>query len=63
MKIALTGTAGRIGRAIHFNLCQSHDVEGLDRVPSSVTAHVGDVCDYEFLVRAMAGWSASRRYR
>jgi len=35
MKIAVTGTAGRIGRAIHFALCQEHEVVGIDRAVSS----------------------------
>lgn len=58
MKIAITGTAGRIGRAIHFNLCQDHEVVGIDQAPSSVTTRIGDINDYEFLVTALTGVDA-----
>jgi UDP-glucose 4-epimerase len=52
MKIAVTGSSGRIGRAIHFALCQSHEVVGLDRSVSSVTTHLGEVDDYDLLRKA-----------
>ena len=58
MKIAVTGTAGRIGRAIHFALCSDHEVVGIDRSVSSVTTHLGDINDYDLLVRAFDGAQA-----
>ena len=55
MKIAVTGTSGRIGHAIHFSLCSDHEIIGLDRAPSSVTSHLGDINDLTFLAGAFAG--------
>ena len=52
MKIVITGTSGRIGRAIHFNLCQDHEVAGVDRSVSSVTGHLGEIDDYGLLCKA-----------
>lgn len=45
MKILLTGSSGRVGRAIHFLLSQHHCVVSLDRSPSSATQLIGDICD------------------
>lgn len=58
MKIAVTGTSGRIGRAIHFALCREHEVVGIDRSVASVTTDLGDVDDYGFLVKAFKGAAA-----
>jgi UDP-glucose 4-epimerase len=58
MKIAITGTSGRIGRAIHFNLCQQHHVVGIDRTVASVTTHLGEVTDYKHLAKAFSGVDA-----
>ena len=58
MKIAVTGTSGRIGRAIHFELCSQHEVVGIDRSLASVTTHLGDVVDHGFLVKAFKGAEA-----
>ena len=58
MKIIVIGTSGRIGRAIHFSLCQQHEVVGVDRAVSSATSRLGKVNDYEFLVRAFRGAEA-----
>lgn len=58
MKIAVTGTSGRIGRAIHFALCREHEVVGIDRAVSSVTTHLGEVDDYNLLARAFKGAKA-----
>ena len=55
MKIAVTGTSGRIGRAIHFALCREHEVVGIDRSVSSVTTHLGEIDDYELLTTAFNG--------
>lgn len=58
MRVAITGTSGRIGRAIHFSLCQDHVVVGIDRAVSSVTTHLGEINDYGFLIEAFQGADA-----
>ena len=58
MKIAVTGTSGRVGRAIHFTLCQEHEVIGIDRAVSSATTHLGEIDNYRLLIRAFAGVDA-----
>ena len=58
MKIAITGTSGRIGRAIQFSLCQNNRITGIDRSVSSVTTHLGDIDDYGLLCRAFEGADA-----
>lgn len=58
MKIVVTGSSGRIGRAIHFNLCQDHEVIGVDRSPSSAASLVGDICDYDLLAGSFEGADA-----
>ena len=55
MKIAITGTSGRIGRAIQFSLCQNNRITGIDRSVSSVTTHLGDIEDYDLLSKAFEG--------
>jgi len=58
MKIAVTGTSGHIGRAIHFALCREHEVVGIDRSVSSVTTHLGEIDDYKLLTNAFKGAEA-----
>jgi len=58
MKIAVTGSSGRIGRAIHFALCHEHEVVGIDRAVSSVTTHPGEIDNYKLLVKAFKGAKA-----
>jgi nucleoside-diphosphate-sugar epimerase len=58
MKIAITGTSGRIGRAIHFSLCRNHRITGVDRSVSSITTHLGDIVDYGLLCKAFSGADA-----
>jgi len=56
MRIVVTGSAGRIGRAIVACLARNHEVVGLDRVPSATAVqHVGDVVDRELLATGFAG--------
>ena len=55
MKVAVTGTSGRIGRAIHFALCREHEVVGIDRSVSSVTTQLGEIDDYKLLTKAFKG--------
>lgn len=58
MRIVLTGSSGRIGRAIYNALAADHDVIGIDRTPFGPTAIVGDIVDGELLERAMEGADA-----
>jgi nucleoside-diphosphate-sugar epimerase len=58
MRILLTGSSGRIGRAIFNALSGAHDVVGLDRQPFATTRFVGDVADGPLLREAMAGCEA-----
>jgi nucleoside-diphosphate-sugar epimerase len=59
MRVVVTGSAGRIGRAIVVRLAREHDVVGIDRLPASTAVRfVGDVCDRELLRRACEGADA-----
>ena len=58
MRLLLTGSAGRIGRAIHAAAIGQHAVVGLDRSPFSTTTLIGDVADPELLKRALDGVDA-----
>ena len=51
-KVLITGSSGRIGRALHWKLCQKHNAEGIDLSPSSATSIIGDICDYEMLLKS-----------
>ncbi len=59
MKVLVTGSAGRVGRAIHVALARAgHQVTGIDTTPCSTSGHVGDFTDARLLGRAMAGVEA-----
>lgn len=58
MKIAITGSSGRIGRAIHFSLCRQNGIAGIDRSVASVTTHLGEIDDYGLLLQAFKGVDA-----
>lgn len=45
MRIAITGSSGRIGRALYIHLSKHHDVTGLDRAPSSTADITADLED------------------
>ena len=45
MKVLVTGSAGRVGRAIHARLAREHEVVGLDRVRSPTTEVVASIED------------------
>jgi UDP-glucose 4-epimerase len=58
MKVLVTGSSGRVGRAICVRLCREHEVVGLDQSPSSAADIVGDITDTALLKRALLGADA-----
>ena len=58
MKLLITGSGGRVGRALYVRLAREHVVEGLDRSPSSTVHHVGELSDAALLARALDGVDA-----
>jgi nucleoside-diphosphate-sugar epimerase len=55
-RILVTGSAGRIGRAIWIALVRAgHTVRGLDATPASTVDHVVDLRDHRALAAACAG--------
>ena len=52
-KVLITGSSGRIGRALHWKLSQKYKTEGIDLSPSSATSIIGDVCDYDKLLKSL----------
>lgn len=58
MKILVTGSSGRIGRAIISRLLRHHDVLGYDQSPASVTQIVADLNHESRLMEAMRGVDA-----
>ncbi|WP_299789001.1 NAD(P)-dependent oxidoreductase [uncultured Shewanella sp.] len=55
MKVLVTGSAGRIGRAIYIKLMQQHHVVGIDTTPCSTADLVGDIRDISLLKKALDG--------
>lgn len=59
MKVILTGSSGRVGRAIFAALsARGHEVTGVDLTPFSTTHIVGDCADRELMARALEGADA-----
>jgi UDP-glucose 4-epimerase len=58
MRVLVTGSSGRVGRAVFVRLALEHEVLGLDRVPSSTAHFTGDVADEALLRRALRGVDA-----
>ncbi len=58
MKILLTGSSGRVGRAIFAALSPEHEVTGIDRNVFSTTHVIGDVADAETLKPLLYGVDA-----
>jgi len=59
MRILVTGSSGRVGRAVYVRLLRDgHDVRGLDRSPASTADVVGDIRDPMVLRRALEGIDA-----
>jgi nucleoside-diphosphate-sugar epimerase len=55
MRVVVTGSAGRVGRALLLRLARRHEVVGIDRFPASTAVkHVGDIADRELLDAAFA---------
>ncbi|TGE03836.1 NAD(P)-dependent oxidoreductase [Hymenobacter fodinae] len=55
MKIVVTGSSGRVGRAIYNQLASQHEVVGIDRAPFATTRIVADFVDADVLRRAVQG--------
>ena len=58
MRIVITGSSGRIGRALHQRLAPRHQVVGLDRVPAPTTTVVCDLLDAGRIRAALVGADA-----
>jgi UDP-glucose 4-epimerase len=58
MKILVTGSAGRVGRAIHARLAREHEVVGLDRKASPTTQLVASIEDAGRMRGALHGVQA-----
>ncbi len=58
MRIVLTGSSGRIGRAIYGALAEDHDVLGIDRSVFSTTQVIGDCADTESIKPLLDGADA-----
>ena len=55
MKALITGSSGRIGRAIRNAITANHEVVGLNRSPFSCSSLVGDFTDNRLLHSALQG--------
>jgi len=58
MRIVLTGSSGRIGRAIYGALAQDHDIIGIDRNVFSTTHVIGDCADPDVVKPLLDGADA-----
>lgn len=58
MRIILTGSSGRLGRAIFNALARDNEILGIDRSPFSTTHIVGDFADASLLRDILAGTDA-----
>ena len=54
-KVVITGSSGRIGRALHWRLCQQYQTEGLDLSICSATSTIADIRDSDSLMRSFEG--------
>ncbi|MCG7547589.1 NAD(P)-dependent oxidoreductase [Pseudoalteromonas sp. Of7M-16] len=55
MKVLVTGSAGRVGRAIYIHLAHKYNVVGLDCTPCSTADFVGDIRNETLLQQALKG--------
>jgi len=53
VRILVTGSAGRVGRAIYIKLMRTHDVVGIDKTPCSTADYIGDILDSDLIDRAL----------
>ena len=58
LKILLTGSSGRIGRAIYRQLAERHDLVCLDLIPSATTDLVASISDHTAITKS---YGRSRR--
>lgn len=54
-KIVITGSSGRIGRALHWKLSQDYSVKGIDISPSTATSKLVDIRNFDQLLRNFEG--------
>lgn len=54
-RVLITGSSGRIGRALHWKLSQQYLTQGLDLSISSATSIIGDISDYDTLLKSFEG--------
>ena len=54
-KVLITGSSGRIGRALHWRLMQQYEVLGIDLSPSSATSAIVDIRDQRQLAPKLEG--------
>ncbi|MAD89252.1 MAG: epimerase, partial [Pseudoalteromonas sp.] len=55
MKVLVTGSSGRVGRAIYIKLMRTHQVVGLDKTPCSTADYIGDIRDKTLIQQALKG--------
>jgi UDP-glucose 4-epimerase len=53
MRVLVTGSAGRVGRAVYARLLREHEVVGFDRTPASTVDFTGDLGEPFLLRRAL----------
>ena len=58
MRIVVTGSAGRVGRAIHSRLARDHEALGIDLRPSATTDRVAAIEDEGAMAAALHGADA-----
>ena len=51
-RVLITGSSGRIGRALHWKLSQKYETKGIDLSPASATSIIGDICDHDLLLKS-----------